>query len=309
MILLENAGADCFFNASLQFLIFFLKDVFLTTFSEDDVMNDSVLSWFRTLSGCMDTQTHHVLQSKFLKANLSKHNTFFNTKDQEDAIEAIDAILDILHKKLTCPTFKSNDAPLHIGPTTSKFNQKEWDEHFYGHSVITQRFTLQLKHSYTCKVCSHHSTSTEHNDKLFVPISEKHTDVHDCVAGLVQKVILTKQCDICKQDTEHIQNSYIARFPQCLIVALKRFNNDMRRVNHSIYVNNVLDFTTENITYTYELSAVIHHAGSVWGGHYWATLMSYGTFDDAKFSNEVRCVSQKTPYIIGYNLVKTEIKQ
>jgi ubiquitin C-terminal hydrolase len=99
------------------------------------------------------------------------------------------------------------------------------------------------------------------------------------------------KCDECKETATNRRNRFIAHSPDIVIVQLKRFDPFGQKDKHPIPFSTSLDLnayraSTNKTNSTYNLSAVVSHAGGTNGGHYRCIAKgkddSWSIFDDAK---------------------------
>ncbi|XP_030018703.1 ubiquitin carboxyl-terminal hydrolase 47-like [Sphaeramia orbicularis] len=82
-------------------------------------------------------------------------------------------------------------------------------------------------------------------------------------------------CEDCEKKTEATSGCEMKRFPQILILLLKRFDFDYITMSH-FKSNRSVDIpsTLQTKNKQYELYAIVNHMGSLRGGHYTATVLS-----------------------------------
>jgi ubiquitin C-terminal hydrolase len=64
----------------------------------------------------------------------------------------------------------------------------------------------------------------------------------------------------------------IQHFPSILIIQLKRFKNNIKKVTDMIIFPFELYIETSNSDVSYDLYGIINHSGSIQGGHYFAYI-------------------------------------
>ena len=106
--------------------------------------------------------------------------------------------------------------------------------------------------------------------------------LEECLKSFIQQEKMDEcgyKCSKCKAKDQHSKDMTIFRFPQVLVVHLKRFYNSfMRREKISSQVD--IPFTLDMRPYAphvndknkigmhYNLYGISHHSGSLYGGHY-----------------------------------------
>ncbi len=145
-----------------------------------------------------------------------------------------------------------------------------------------------------CTVCSKVSDKTEPFTTLNLPIIDEEDDkvdlptLYNHFADIENKI--SYRCEECKVETEHLKKFSIVDLPECLIISLKRFTPELRKINtfvdFPLYGFTLIDHPDD----PYKLYAVIEHSGSYGGGHYIATVWNrrdnvWRVYNDAMFSD------------------------
>jgi len=139
-------------------------------------------------------------------------------------------------------------------------------------------------------------------------------DLYTCFEKYTSNELLKGDNQWYNEKTKKRENAYkrikFWNFPDILVISLKRFNNNNRKINK------LIDFPLNNLdlckyvdgynkkSYVYDLYAVANHTGNAFGGHYFAYIKNakkWYMFNDTQVSEirESNIVSQKA-YILFY---------
>ncbi|XP_069140326.1 uncharacterized protein [Argopecten irradians] len=287
---LPNLGNTCFANSVLQVIAKIpLPETFLHACQNgsgkmlDDVLIE--LNRFSNRSSCVDScKVRRLLVSVF------KRDGSFRIGKQEDSHAFFLSLLN-------CVTADSGDNPCCIfeGMMKNQFKYNTCEDVEYSGE---QRFT-----------------------SLLMPIA-KQENLHACIQDFCGKETFDKnilECRKCKEE-HHICNDTIAtrqtvftRLPKILVLQMGRFEEYAANKTKMIRKNNAKIQVASKITLQemdqdigYELFGVINHQGSIYGGHYTATV-SVGTTwyrcNDSIVSGSVNPdrESSNEPYLLFYN--------
>jgi len=174
------------------------------------------------------TQTNNFNPSN-VKALLDKRTDIFKGSYQQDSFEVIIYLLDLV-------------------------NQKELYNHFGIHTSINVK----------CKMikCLHESEHIENDLMLTLPISSNLSDSYRQYKSYERlENENAYQCDHCKAKTIGRKRIEIVKWPENLIIVLKRFDSNMRKNSSNIMIP--LEWR-----HGYKLMGGIIHMGNFNGGHY-----------------------------------------
>lgn len=203
---------------------------------------------------------------------------------QADAAEAIQILLDGLHTQL------SREVRMDITGRATTPDQEElvsslqsWATFFRKeYSPLVDAFYGQTQTTVTCKECGKRSTRYEPWSvyKLPIPGSEKQgapaPTLQECLrAAVADETLEDYACAGCNKRGPATMTHTISRFPQYMIVSLKRFTNQGSKVRARIpYDENAIDLSEFRAwasiqgAQRYRVTATIEHLGSSRGGHY-----------------------------------------
>jgi hypothetical protein len=207
-------------------------------------------------------------------------NDEFRFGAQGDSAEAIQILLDGLH------TQHAREVKMDIHGTPSSPEQQEmiqslesWSTFFSKeYSPFVDEFYGQTQTKYICE-CGSERTVFEPWSvlKVEIPGSDKAGSpaptLHDCIASaFCTETLDGYACDKCQKRGTTRKEQKISRFPQTLILSLKRFTNAGAKVRARIvYDEACVDMSTWGSWSTghrYRVVSTIEHLGSSRGGHY-----------------------------------------
>ena len=182
---------------------------------------------------------------------------------QADAEEALHLLLDSIHETL---------AVAKSSPISSLF---------YGETETT----------FHCGTCRHTATRKESFDILSLEIPRISSSLTDCLAAAYgsKELIEDYTCDGCKSKGTTEKVVRLNQFPPRLIITLKRFTNQARKIKGIIEFDpDLIDlglaasFSAEGACY--RVASTVEHLGSCGSGHYYMRNRGHDgwtVFDDA----------------------------
>jgi ubiquitin C-terminal hydrolase len=204
------------------------------------------------------------------------------SREPHDAHEFLMFILDSLHESLS-RTVNMNITNCELKTERQKSHQKSlesWKQNFEKQfSPFVDMFFGMFHIQIVCSECKNvsHMFETFNTLKGILPENLQKPTLLECLKGdLNDETIEGYQCDNCKKHTKASRKTRVWKLPQNLIVVLKRFTYDGRKISKPIeHVSTILSLETlyselspnkKDSNYT-ALSTVDHH-GSAHGGHY-----------------------------------------
>ena len=258
---LTNLGNTCFFNAVIQSLFHTDK---LRKYLEICNTNSHIKTLFNSMN------TSKTVSPVLLKNDFNKSNKIFNNQNQHDSHECLLHILPYLHDNL-------------------KNNQKK--------SIISELFEGNLKKKRLCTICGEKQSSCE----IFtdISISIQKDNVIDNINQYFNIEEFELDCKACKEKTIHQIKTKIYKYPKILIIHLKRFNNQGRKINKNIDVSDNLKFKK----HIYSLYSIISHTGTINSGHYYNMSVKnnvWKRFSDCSVNDIPNYRNDSSSYIYFY---------
>lgn len=216
-------------------------------------------------------------------------NPVFAYRQQADAQECINTVLQVLHTALTV-NVKIHNLP-GAGTSDSLELQRIGNGRYEGHvkangySIIEELFGSQFLSKLTYENCNHISYSHDPYTIVPVPIPNTALTLYDCFDAFVEaEEVVSVTCDECKEQKSATKILSFWTLPQVLVIQLKRFNHALKKIEKFIQAPPVLNMS-KYVTHPrvadiiksdpsalqlYDLRGVICHTGGLNGGHYYA---------------------------------------
>nr|CAX73508.1 Ubiquitin carboxyl-terminal hydrolase 2 [Schistosoma japonicum] len=333
---LNNLGNTCFMNSILQCLSntaplteYCLEDRYLKDINKSSSMNGML---FRSYADLMkeiwdpDMANSSTSPSRF-KSQIQRFAPRFMGYSQQDSQEFLRYVLEGLHmevnrvQKRPIPTKPDYEAEDRL-PDNEKANLY-WRRYLsMDNSEIVDLFVGQLMSTLECADCSFKSTTFDPFWDLSLPIPKKpNVNILDCLNLFTSKEELDGDeraiCSRCKTRRRCTKSFSIQKFPQILVLHLKRFSGERFRSKMSVMVDyplrnlDLIEFATSSCTQKsaqYKLYAVSNHSGSVYTGHYTASCLNPYTGDWHSFNDShVHLISENSAissegYVLFYTL-------
>ena len=295
---LQNLGNTCFLNSCMQVISNSGQIELKSQFNKIDITSKQkhksdylLLKEWLDLQGLMWSKNCIISPARFVKTvqevAKQKGKDIFTGNAQNDLPEFLLFILDTFHNALSTPV-KININGRERNNTDKIASKcysmiKRMYEHDY--SVIIEQFSG-----------IHVSYISEFNDKskvlscspdpfltLDLPVPNKNTvSIYDCFDEYCITEPLTGENmwynDVKKEKQDAVRTLLFWKLPETLIITLKRFNSNARKI--SKHINIPLDDINlskyivgyNKSSYVYEVYGVCNQSGSVFGGHYTANI-------------------------------------
>nr|XP_046237248.1 ubiquitin carboxyl-terminal hydrolase 47 [Scatophagus argus] len=268
----------------------------------------------KMLSAKLDSLTfsdYYGLQSPGLTCYLnSVLQVLYMTQDFREAVErfeqcrsedstTIDQHLARLFADLQKSKARTHDVTAKLG-ITNVYEQRDAAEYFekilsLSNPEASKIFRGELNHKTTCLRCKQRSESRTFFWILPLAMGDSWCQTYSVEKGLKaffkrEKVCRDNKiyCELCnkKRDTEFACE--MTQSPEVLTLLLKRFRFDYK---HECYVKLHCDVDVPQTLHMegckYNLYALVHHFGSLTGGHYTAQIKSYDTQEWYHFNDDI----------------------
>lgn len=330
---LRNLGNTCFMNSILQCLSntselrdYCLRNGHITDFNNNCRSNTALIEEFAKLTQSLWTSANNepISPSEF-RNQVQRCAPKFVGCNQQDAQEFLRFLLDGLHNEVNrvtvCPKVSVQDFD-HLADDEK--GRRMWNMYLAREdSKVVDLFVGQLKSSLTCTACGFRSTVFDPFWDLSIPIAQKisgEVTLKDCLRLFTKEDVLDGEerptCTKCKARRKCTKRFSIQKFPQVLVLHLKRFSDsNVRASKLSTYVNfplkdlDLREFASEpSERPVYNLYAVSNHSGNALGGHYTAycknpALGEWYSYNDSRVSpmssSQVR---SSNAYVLFYEL-------
>ncbi|XP_076581364.1 ubiquitin carboxyl-terminal hydrolase 12 [Chaetodon auriga] len=299
-------------------------------------MNHDLVEMFREKLDRFPISDYHGLKSPGLTCYLnSVLQVLFMTEDFREAVQrcgsrdptTIDAHLRKLFADLQTSIARTDHIIMNLG-ITNVYQQRDAAEYFEKILCLTspeatEMFKGEVNHKATCLKCNERNDSATSFWVLPLAVEDWHRQTYSVERGL--KTYFSGE-DVCRGNKMYCMRCdrkrdadfgcEITQSPEILTLLLKRFSFDHK---HGIYVK--LDSKVE-VPQTlhmedckYDLYALVHHFGTLTGGHYIAHIKSFEThewycFDDGlvkqihtPFGAGRKSLSSYTAYLLMYRKV------
>ncbi|XP_067113097.1 ubiquitin carboxyl-terminal hydrolase 2-like isoform X1 [Osmerus mordax] len=330
---LRNLGNTCFMNSILQCLSNTpeLRDYCLRGCHRSDLSpacqaKAALMEEFAKLTQSLwsSVSTEPISPSDF-RTQIQRHAPKFVGYNQQDAQEFLRFLLDGLHNEVNRVRVRTRVPMEDIDHLSdSEKGMRMWNRYLEREdSKVVDLFVGQLKSSLTCSHCGYCSTVFDPFWDLSLPVAKKSTgevNLMDCMRLFTREDVLDGDekptCCRCKTRRKCTKKFTIQKFPQILVLHLKRFSESCVRTSKlSTFVNFPLkDLDLREFSWdgsadaVYNLYAVSNHSGTTLGGHYTAycrnpVLGEWYNYNDTRVSPMSSSqVPSSDAYVLFYEL-------
>ncbi len=233
-----NIGNSCYLNSALQMLFnsddfkFILKDkVFINTPFANIINNYNNSS-----------NINSVYNPTEIKSIVAKNNKMFNNTNQQDSYEFMIYLFDIIDKMLNNNSYSKSG----------------------NNNILYDKFGIQTTFNIKCKMsnCNYESNTISTELFLQLPMTDDLSDSYRKYKSMEKlENDNAYSCSNCKIKTTARRNTITSKWPNSLIIVLKRFDHNMRKDNRRVNIPLLW-------RHGYKLKGGIIHMGQYGGGHY-----------------------------------------
>ncbi len=293
---LANIGNTCYLNSAVQalrhtrvFRELFGSDAWTRYQHPERRGHDLASAFAQIMQGFANTEKTTPIGPVTLVHAFIQVGQEFNDEirfgAQADAAEAVQIIIDSLH------TYLSREVRMDItGTPRSRETEelinahKSWIDFFRKeYSAFLDEFYGQTQTCVTCDGCKARSVRYEPWCVLKVPIpggdrvGAPAPTLQECIAAALEEEKLEDySCDACKVRGPATITHAISKYPETIILSLKRFTNAGAKIRARIpYDPDAVSFREHSawasipMKTEYRVTATIEHMGSSRGGHYY----------------------------------------
>ena len=287
-----NIGFTCYANSVIQAfrcyknVVDLLQEDNYTTILKDGCKYNNLTKQFANMVQTLSkiTSNSSIRPSGFWnELHSAVEDTCFEqlrSRRPHDAHEFLMFILDILHESLARKV-NMNISKVELKSEKQKLQQKSleaWKEQFEKvYSPLVNMF-FGLHHVQIVCECKNITNKFETFNTLEGTFhdSNKITLIETLLNNLDDETIEGYNCEKCNKKTNALKKRRIWKLPQNLIIVLKRFTYDGRKINTPIQITSLdlNDIYSNESPYKnnskYSLLSLVDHHGSIHGGHYTA---------------------------------------
>ena len=312
---LQNLGNTCYANSVLQALrvipewTSIIKSHALNPDSTDTC--SKVFRAYQELANTMwDPQTTRpsyinpgLFWTTVKEGVIGTHYESFAQPIPHDAFEFITYILDQCHETMKRPIESDDEHTVALYKSLMGFTSPVI-ETMYGWDKITC----------TCRDCGNKNIFYETFNTLKVSLNklESKSIIELLEEEYSEQIIDDYSCDACKKKTTVTFHRKIWKLPKNLIFVFKRFTYDLRKDTSSFEYNGediqfskifAEDSPSDSKDFTYSPIGLIHHMGTLMGGHYNAEVFhplikKWYLFDDESCHDRAEPHFGPTTYVI-----------
>ena len=338
---LENIGATCYMNATLQCLchVNSIKDYFL----DDNTYNQYISTKPASLTKCFADVLRKIWSSTFeqsyppreFKNKISIMNPLFKGIQANDSKDLVLFIYENIHTELNNPSQNPNQINLNNIPNELyQFRQNYYSQNY---SIISKTFYYEQSSIMQCQNCNYKTYNFNIMNIIIFPLEkirlymEKKNPngfsivtLYDCFDQNQQPELLFGAnqiyCNNCRQNANALSYNQLYTCPEVLTIILNRGKGLEFDVNFSFPMELTIQKYVTDKSYdpNYELIGVLTHFGpSGMAGHFVAYCKSPITgqwffYNDAmvtpcKSDVESEMQSNGIPYILFYQRRKNQI--
>ena len=246
-----------------------------------------------------ENTNNKIIPTKFVKEFF--RDSPFKLGEQQDVTELWIYIIDKIHEELSIPT-----------PFTSDIEEQTINK------ILKDKTSIIRENLMGCTACNRICTVCNTIIKNYEPFSLYYINLESSIleglCNTFKKQEEDNNCEKCNIKTKQKKYIKLIQAPKYLMVSIKRFDNNMKKLQDSIFINKIMSFKTKDLNGNiaeenkYKLFATACHHGSYGSGHY-TTILYDG--DKSYSINDKNISQEQTPsninsqnaYVIVYQKI------
>ena len=337
---LENIGATCYMNATLQCLchIDSIKNYFLDNnrYNQDIIIKPTSLTkYFADVLRKLWSQTNETsFAPKEFKDKISEMNPLFRGIQANDSKDLALFIFETIHTEMNNPN--QNPDPINLNNIPNELIQFRQNYYSQNYSIILKTFYYEQSNIMECLSCGYKTHNFNIMNMIIFPLEKVRlylakrnpsgftvVTLYDCFEQNQEPELLSGAnqiyCNHCHQNSNASSYCQLYTCPEVLTIILNRGKGLEFDVNFSFPMNLTLEKYIQDKSFApnYELIGVLtHHGPSGMAGHFVAYCRSpidnqWYLYNDAQVTpyhsnveNELH--SSGIPYILFYQRRKMQ---
>ncbi|XP_063219975.1 ubiquitin carboxyl-terminal hydrolase 2-like isoform X2 [Bacillus rossius redtenbacheri] len=337
---LLNIGNTCYMASVIQCLSstkklinYILKEDYISELNYSSPMKGDLMKAFSKLIHELwrEVGSQASVNPAEFKSVFVRFAPCFKGSSEEDAQECLRYLLAGLHEDVNRAKAKPFRTLLSSEDKLSGLNTaaSAWNAYLQvDNSKIVDLFVGQLESMLTCMTCGHHSVTYDPFWDLSLPIPKKmaKVTVKQCLDLFTSEEIMDgkekPECSVCKKNQKSTKKFLIKKFPQVLVLHLKRFlvnsENNQRaklttKVDYKVQNLEMKEYSASSSSSSnccYDLYAIVTHHGRVNSGHYVAYCQhpfseQWHSFNDTRVNHlPLEKLVTEDAYLLFYQLKK-----
>jgi ubiquitin C-terminal hydrolase len=275
---LSNVSSTCYINTCIQCLGYcdtFLQFILSKRENRDnrDNRDDNLVQELQEIYHQIAIQKNTIIPNKFI-GSLKKNITLIDIHEQNDLGEFLVIYIDKLNQsiagKLPELVLKKPKDPKDSYKIQSNKMKEHWHRmNAHEYSELVPMFYGQLIAQIICG-CKKIHHNYEMFSLLMVPLNNNNS-LLECIDQYFNDENLSEwKCDHCNAVHKSEKTVRTWKNPEILMIAIKRFDANLRKNNRNISIPLELDISKYSFDKNskYRLCSVGYHLGSYHGGHY-----------------------------------------